>query len=875
MKQTTDSSKSDARRNRHNKESLFRAADFGVALILLVTIVASFVAYKTFHTHLAIDELADTNTAQLELWRKISGQIVYLLETDDSPDITENDILTQRIRKQLGTLLSESGELEQRYSDRLEHLKQTTWPVDAINNEQLEILRLGVPKQLIARAREAGKVNKSVVGSGFSHWSTYTHIAFQSDQVTAELRERGTLLAVMKSDSIAFLWQLMSWLVGVLFAVTCIVWLALLRPAAKRLSEARRELKMIFDTIPALVTSYNATGHLQTSNQAYLERWGFPVEGEHVSDVVGPEFWPQIQDHFNRALCGERLNFDIPLASPGGERMQNAQYIPFFDERGQVSRIVVMIADVQDRYDSARALRESEEKLRVTLDSIGDAVISTDVEGLIAHMNPVASKLTGWSLEEAINQPLPRVFNIVNRDTRKRVENPVVKVLETGAAVGLANHTVLISRDGREYDIKDSGAPILSNNNEIVGVVLVFHDATEEVALNAQIVNGEKMRAVGQLASGIAHDVNNHLAIIRGFCELILLQSPDGDLNDKMEKITSVCDRAADLIDTLNTFSPKHTGHTQPTNVRELISTTLDLLRNTTDRRIKLIMEPPSGPCIILGNTSMLQSAFMNIALNAVQAMPHRGVLSVSIKKITIANNPDARIVPFKLRAGQYLNIAFKDTGTGIPRENLDRIFEPYFSTKSSKSEGGAGLGLSMVYGVVREHQGAIFAENAAEGGAIITVLLPLIVQQELENKEQPLAAKGSSAAGLRILMVEDEERLREIGYVMLKEVGCTPTVAEDGEAGLNIFAKAPDDFDLVLLDLNMPKMSGLELIEELRKIRPQVSVIITTGFPGDVYRQTAFDPQIFAVLRKPYSFADLSKVLEQFASAQQMAFKR
>ena len=849
--------------------SRISAADIGVGLILLATLGVSFGAYKTFNSHLTLDELLTANSDKLAVWRNIGDLIDYLLSRDGPQQEDSTSMLAARVQGKLHALLLQHETLTQIYRERLKDLQGIRWPVIAVSGDELEVLRKDIPETLIKRVQEASQASEGIILGGFSHWSMSTHLIFQSGGLADVLHEREELLLAMKSASIEVLWRLFSMLVIVLFAVMCFVWLALLRPATRKLSEARGELRMILDTIPAFVTSYSPTGHLQTSNRAYLEQWGFPKEGSHVSNVVGPQLWPKIEHKFNQALAGEEVNYDVPLVTPKGERMQNARYVPFLGEDGQISRIVVMITDVHDRYESARAQRESEEKLRITLNSIGDGVVSTDTRGMIEHMNPVACQITGWSAEEAIDKPLTEVFHLVGRDTRRRVENPVDKVLATGKVVGLANHTILISRDGREYDIRDSGAPILSVENETVGVVMVFRDATEEIALNERIVSGEKMRAVGQLAGGIAHDINNNLAIIRGYSEFMLLTHHDEQqTKEKLAQIIATCDRAAGLIDKLNAFSQQRIGPAQATDVKELLASTLDILRNTSDRRVELSMDAQADSYTVYGNPDLLQSAFMNIALNAIQAMPGGGLLSLAIDEVSIDGNSDPRLASFHLTPGRYAAIAFKDTGPGIPQENLHRIFEPYFSTKPSNSSAGAGLGLAMVYGVTREHSGAVFASNADNGGAVMTIMLPLMDEHDISIAKPAQGNATLPASALHVLMVEDEGQLREIAGGMLKEIGCQVTFAEDGQIALDIYRAMGNDIDLVLLDLNMPRLNGLELLEELKKIRPKVAAVLATGFPGEVYAQVASDPAIFSVLRKPYSFAELSTVIGQFAGS-------
>ncbi len=808
------------------------------------------------------------NAAEISEWREIGDSIGWLIGQSNTLNDANAGLVLERIQKRLREALSAVEENEAAYLEDLEDLERFPWPILILSRAERQGLRENIPQELYERARELRDAQRNVGLSGFPHWSTAIRVTFRSGAQIDTLLEREALLGRIKAANANNVWRLLTFLTGLLFSVICVVWLALFKPMVKRLDGAQRELKGILDTIPALVSTYDTAGKLQTSNNAYLERWGYPDRDTHVSKVVGPEFWPEIKQNFLSALNGEKINFDVLLPASKSERMQNAQYVPIFDQQGRVYSVVVMITDIHDRFESQRALQESEEKLRITLDSIGDAVISTDTHGRIGHMNPVASKLTGWTPQEAIGQDLHRVFNIVNKETRKQAENPVQKVLQTGNVVGLANHTILIARDGTEYDVKDSGAPIRSVGGEVVGVVLVFRDATEEIAINERLARGEKMRAIGQLAAGIAHDINNNLAIIQGYSDLSLQTYPgDEELSRNMKQINAATAQAASLIDKLSAFSQLRMVPPEPTDVKELVSQTLGILQKTTDRRVQLSAEFPPDRCFVLGTPNLLQSAIMNICLNAVQAMPDGGKFSVKIVQVAADDPGISCLKGFEITADNYFLLQFRDTGPGIPEENLPRIFEPYFSTKSIVSgSGGSGLGLAMVYGTIREHDGIVTAENAPGGGAILTIALPKLDQRVESTQSQDARPAISSDLALRVLIVEDEAMIRAISKRMLEEAGCLVHVSEDGEAALEIFQREAGNIDLLLLDLNMPKMNGLEVLEKLQEIDPEIMAILATGYLGDVYRQATSNPAIFSILRKPYSFSDLSEALGQFA---------
>ena len=429
-----------------------------------------------------------------------------------------------------------------------------------------------------------------------------------------------------------------------------------------------------------------------------------------------------------------------------------------------------------------------------------------------------------------------------------------------------------MSRNGQEYDIRASGAPIRSHDGKVVGAVLVFRDATEEIALNERIISGEKMQAVGQLAGGIAHDINNNLAIIRGHCELLMMRDDIAEkvVRDKMSQIMSSCDRATGLIDKLNAFAQQEISRFDPTNVEELISATLEVLRSTADRRVQLSIKATAENAKVNGNSSVLQSAFLNICLNAMQAMPDGGRLVVSIDEIVIDDPARSKFASFDLAPGNYVSVTFSDTGPGIPNEILRRIFEPYFSTKTPDSKtGGSGLGLAMVYGTIREHGGAIVAENAASGGAVFSLVLPQLDDQHQLKAELTRADEPDAVAPLAVLVVDDEPALVDICSAMLSQIGCMPVPSCDSEEALDIYREKAQELDLAILDVNMPKMSGIQLLRKLKEINEQVSVILITGFSDRTLEGESPDPAVFRVLQKPFSFSALTSTIHEFEASQ------
>ena len=500
---------------------------------------------------------------------------------------------------------------------------------------------------------------------------------------------------------------------------------------------------------------------------------------------------------------------------------------------------------------------KNKENLRITLDSIGDAVIATDVEGNVTTMNPIAVQLTGWKLEEAQGKPLPEVFNIINALTREKAENPFNKVMATGQIVGLANHTALLSKDGKEYQIADSGAPIHDINQKMVGVVLVFRDVTKEYELRDRLNHSQKMDAIGQLAGGVAHDFNNMLGAILGAAD-VLGRKLEDDKSRKFHGIIVNCaERASSLVDKLLSFARKQPESSTKVDLHEVLLDTMAILKNTLDKRIHLKLENDASKSMVIGDPSQLQSIFINLGINASHAMKEGGKITITTSVVHM-DEKDCEMNSFQIFPGDFIQVEFRDTGTGIPKELMTKIFEPFFTTKELGQ--GTGLGLSAVLGTVQQHQGSISVYSEEGKGTSFHILLPLASNGAVESKSETIRKEGSG----RILVIDDEVAMLATAQAILEDLGYEVELAEDGQMGLDIFRANAEMFDLVLLDMIMPKMNGRDCFFELKKIRGDIKVILTSGFTLEKDLHDIKEAGLNGFVKKPYRSASLSEIVHK-----------
>ena len=417
-----------------------------------------------------------------------------------------------------------------------------------------------------------------------------------------------------------------------------------------------------------------------------------------------------------------RHNFNVPVVYLTGhadeKTLQRAKITePFgyiikpFEDRDL--RPAIEMALYKHRMENR--LKESEEWLATTLRSIGDAVIATDTEGLVKFMNPIAQDLTGWKQEYATGKSLKDVLNIVNEKTGEKIENPVTKVVQENVVVSF-NDVVLIAKDGTQKPIADSGAPIKDDKGNIIGVVLVFRDITEQKKMEEELQKVQRLESIGILAGGIAHDFNNFLQGILGNISIAKYAKTEDEVFETLTKAEKASLQAKGLTQQLLTFAVGGTPIKTTASIKELINDSVDFALKGSNVKPEIFI--PEDIWAVEVDEGQISRVINNLIINADQAMPEGGIIKVG------AENVDIRAKhALPLKDGRYVKIEIEDEGVGIPQEHLLKIFDPYFSTKQ-KGE-GSGLGLTICYYIIQKHDGYITAESKLGFGTTFYIYLP------------------------------------------------------------------------------------------------------------------------------------------------------
>lgn len=526
---------------------------------------------------------------------------------------------------------------------------------------------------------------------------------------------------------------------------------------------------------------------------------------------------------------------------------------------------VAMVRDVTERKSFESEIAAEKESLAVTLRSIGDGVITTDVQGKIIMINNAGEELTGWESREAIGQPLKAVFNVaIDLAAQARAQKSGYRNEAQSILLSLPENATLVSRDGSEHVVEQVASPIRDSKNEVVGVVLVFRDITERQRNEAERRKADTLEQLGLLAGGIAHDFNNLLTAIIGNISLAsLLLPPNDEMGTRLNDAKNASLRARDLAQQLLTFARGGAPIKKTSSIGKLIQDTVSFSLRGTHSRSEFVFGDDLWPAEI--DPGQISQVVGNLVVNADQAMPNGGTIRVTCENFVYA--PDTTPAIPDLQPGDYIRVTLRDEGVGIPDEYLKRIFDPYFTTKAK----GNGLGLATTYSIIKNHNGLITVESQVHFGSTFTLYLP--ASRNIEMPIEPPHAINPVMAGTgRVLIVDDEEAIRALVEFTLSRLGYEVSEAETALEGVNLYREkleAGERFDLVILDLTLPGgMGGKEALKRLIEIDPTVNAIVSSGYAMDATMSRYQDYGFRGVIAKPYEASELGKIVHEVIEA-------
>lgn len=501
-------------------------------------------------------------------------------------------------------------------------------------------------------------------------------------------------------------------------------------------------------------------------------------------------------------------------------------------------------------------LEKEKERLAVTLRSIGDGVITTDIYGNIVLMNKIASELTGWLEEEAVDKPIHEVFHIIDEESRKRCENPVEKAIKARGIIDLGNGTILISKDGTNRIVADSGSPIWDGNGEIIGVVLVFRDITGKINMETLLQQAQTMEAIATFAGGIAHQFNNALSPVSVNLDMLEMHYPGDERIAKYNKqMKDSVHRMVQLTSQLLAYARGGKYQAETISINDFIDHTLPIIHPSINPDIGIETDLTTDILNIKADKTQIQTALSAILVNASEAIEGKGFIRISIKK----EECDEDLLKYhsNLKPGQYVCIKVEDNGKGMGKETRDRIFEPFFTTKFE----GRGLVMAAAFGIVQNHDGRISVYSEIGRGTVVRIYLPLIeALREEPKKPEAEPIKGSGT----ILLIEDEQIVMDVSRALLERMGYNVLATMTGEEAVNIAKTFDGHIDLAILDLILPDMEGGAIYPLIMEARPNLKVIVCSGFSIDGPAQKILDAGAQGFLQKPVNMANLSEQLKR-----------
>jgi PAS domain S-box-containing protein len=625
----------------------------------------------------------------------------------------------------------------------------------------------------------------------------------------------------------------------------------------RQIKQAKDEWENTIDAIQDIVVILDLDQRIIRANRAAHE-----ISGLKYGELTGRKCFEVF--HGNTAPCagclawqpGSKMNINTGLVYNGIlSRTFEMSSLPVYDDSGRVKFLVHTGRDVTQK------LKDEEERLRLSaaIEQTSEVVVITDKDGSIQYVNPAFSVKTGYSRSEVIGQNA-RILKSGEHDF-KFYEKMWGSLLEKGVWSGqLINR----KKDGTMFWEDATISPIYNGEGQITNFVAVKRDISKEKSLERQLRQAMKMEAIGALAGGVAHDFNNILSVMIGYGQMAKGRLGDEDpVRADIDQVLLAGDRAVDLVKQILTFSRQDTQEQfKPLRVQHLLKEVLKLLRSSLPVTIELNHSINNDCRPILADSTQIHQVLMNLCTNAKQAIGGRyGRITMNLSEIKVT---EAHIGTTCLLngPGDYIYLEVTDNGCGMDSLLLERIFEPFFTTKTK--DHGTGLGLAVVHGIVKKHGGEILVNSAVGQGTTFHVYFPVhTADMDAEQEVVSQEAGGSE----RIMVVDDEMTIAQMLQRMLAKLGYRVTIFTDSIEAVSMFRKSPEAYDLVLTDMTMPKMTGAELAQEILALRPELPIIMTTGFSEIIDKEKAERLGIREFLFKPLKKEQLSRAVRKVLS--------
>ena len=617
------------------------------------------------------------------------------------------------------------------------------------------------------------------------------------------------------------------------------------RGATGSLFEREGRFPLAVQTNPdTIVLTRLADGQILDVNEGFVRNTGYSreeVAGKSTRDLM---MWVNAAERelFIQTLRdkGECRNFEATFRESANRIITGRVSAQIIDVDGEAA-VFSIVRDISDLKQAQEALRESEEHFRAVVESLNEGLIITDADDLVRYVNSRMTELTGYTSHDLVGR---RAYEVLAQpdqwlEIQERNRQRMRGHAET-------YELKIYRRDGSSFWAEVHASPYRNASGEIIGTLGALTDISERRQLESQLRQSQKMEAVGQLAAGIAHNFNNMLQATMGSLALAL-EDVQGDVKSHLLDAEESSRRGAAIVKQLMLFARRgRRADFRPVDLSRILADTVELCGKSFDRRIEMSLHGAETPAKVNGDSGQLQQMFLNICLNARDAL--EGVIGRDPALQVSLGGPHLR----EESGHPCFEIRITDNGAGMGQEVREQIFEPFFSTKEVGS--GTGLGLATAFAIVDQHKGSVECESELDVGTTFIVRLP--VAEASVDGDRDTASEPTPHGTETILVIDDEPTIRKSLDLYLTKLGYRVLLAENGTAGLELYKKDENQVDLVLLDLSMPHMSGQEVLRTLRSLNPDVKVIIFTGYPlrGEEFEVTP------PVLLKPVNFAVVAR---------------
>jgi len=507
--------------------------------------------------------------------------------------------------------------------------------------------------------------------------------------------------------------------------------------------------------------------------------------------------------------------------------------------------------------NSMAQLKESEEKYRRLVETVPNIFAIIDKKGTILYVNNYIKKITGYKPEELINKNWWTTFFQEPEDYQIR------DLFDSFKSGDVRNYEMsLMSKNNEKRIISWNSINERDSDGNIVFITIIGSDVTEKKKLEERMIQSQRLEAVGTLAGGLAHDFNNILTNITGYTSLLKLQlEKTHPIYKKILSIDRSAFRAAKITKQLLSFAKEEKYDVEPIDLNSTVKSVYQIIRETFDKRIAIALNLDSDLHIIEGDSGQLEQILLNLCINARDSLQQKGTITIGTRNVRFSKPYSDPL--FNAPSGSYVLLQVSDNGKGMKPEILQKIFEPFFTTKSN----GTGMGLAMVYGIVKSHGGFIKIESELDHGSTFNVYFPRLKKRPVAKKQKQYKQKQSKKGKETILFIDNEENVTEAANIYLTELGYNVFTAVNGKEALNTFCEHMDDIDIVVLDVILPEISGKETFIELIKIKPDLKILISSGYTIDNDVREMLSNGALDFIQKPFSFEQLAGLIRKFLS--------